>query len=41
MTVCAQLFDADGVATHLYNGAITSLGTFTVVAPLNVAANRK
>eukprot|EP01052_Picozoa_sp_SAG31_P004703 SAG31_NODE_198_length_20656_cov_5.167291_8_plen_206_part_00 len=35
------LFDNNtGVPTHLYSGAITDKGTYTVVAPLNVPANR-
>ena len=34
------LFGKDGTPTHLFNGAITGRGTYTVVAPLNVPANR-
>lgn len=37
------LFDVHGTPTHLFNGAITgdaTLGTYTIVAPLNVPANR-
>ena len=29
------LFDPKGKPTHLYNGAITDWGTYTIVAPIN------
>eukprot|EP01063_Lacrimia_lanifica_P028794 TRINITY_DN4273_c1_g1_i5.p1 TRINITY_DN4273_c1_g1~~TRINITY_DN4273_c1_g1_i5.p1 ORF type:complete len:430 (+),score=102.83 TRINITY_DN4273_c1_g1_i5:48-1337(+) len=36
------IFDSDGRATHLYNGLdYHGVGTYTMVAPLNVAQNRK
>ena len=35
------LFDKAGIPTHLFNGAIAPESTYTIVAPLNVPANRK
>ena len=29
------LFDASGTPVHLYNGAITDWGTYTVTVPIN------